>query len=137
MILGDASSAHVLVSAEPEAYVDGTKGSEVWITLQAKSQQFAAAQASCIARSGWQAFLAALTKLEASRRGEAVLQSAVPGELLFRVYASDHASHMAADVELHRADIAGTPLLRLTRIVFDPSELRLLLEELRNAVPAV
>jgi hypothetical protein len=137
MLLGDASSAHVVVTAEPEAYRGGTKGPEVWVTLKAHAQEFTAALASCIARSDWQSFLAALTRLEASRRGEAVLQSAVPDELWLRVYASDPAGHMAVDVKLHQGDALGTPLLRLTAIGFDPSRLPLLLEELRSAAPAV
>jgi hypothetical protein len=125
------------MTAEREAYRGGTKGPEVWVTLEAHTQEFTAALASCIARSDWQSFLGALAKLEASRRGEAVLQSAVPDELWFRVYASDDAGHMAVDVKLHRADVRGTPLLKLTAIGFDPSSLPLLLEELRNAAPAV
>src|ERR1041385_1925493 len=112
--------AHVLVTAEPETYADGKQSAEVWVTIGVQVEAFTASLASCVVRTDWDAFLDALRSLEDRRRGEAVLRSADPRELEFRVYASDSAGHMAIDGELRRIDVPGSPVFRFSGISFDP-----------------
>jgi len=128
-----SQSTHVVVTAEPETYADGDQETEVWVTIGVRVETFTASFASCVVRTDWDAFLDALRRLEDKRRGEAVLRSADPRELEFRVYASDSAGHMAIDGELRRLDVPGSPVFRFSGISFDPGGLPDLLKELTHA----
>ncbi len=71
---------------EVTARVDGFQGFvEIWVETTA-----------------WADFVVALTRLEATRRGAATIESVSPGELTLTIGSMDAAGHMAASGQLRR-----------------------------------
>ena len=137
MILGlDSTQLEITVAdMEPGQSGVGPTG-DVLVVVRARLREFTGGVDSWIVQSDWAAFLTQLTSLERTRAGEAVLESASPGELRLRFFALDRAGHMAADAEflVHYPDAVAR--LTLGPIVFDPTYLPPLLRELEAAAPA-
>jgi hypothetical protein len=127
----------MILSVAPETYADGSKGPEVWVSVEAHIDSFSASLASCVARSDWDRFIVDLSRLEKARRGEAVLVSAFAAELRLRIYSKDHAGHIAVEGRFSRVDVTEEPVLEFTGLELEPDRLPLLLQELRVAGLAV
>jgi hypothetical protein len=133
MRLGDPPDPHVELTVLPEKYSGGQVAAEVWAHVKVNANEFTGELASCIARADWEKFLADLAALEAARRGEAILRSAISSELMLRIYASDGVGHMAIDGRLQREEQPGSPALTFSGVAFDPGALFGLVRELRRA----
>jgi hypothetical protein len=112
---------------------------DVLVGVRVRLRNFAGAAEAWVLREVWSDFLTRLRGLERDRRGEATLQSISPEELRVRLYAIDHAGHMALEGELtsyygsaHRLEAAS---LKFGTIEFDPTTLPILLRELEIAAP--
>jgi hypothetical protein len=68
----------------------------VYVSLVLESAGFRGHNHLCVAREALQAFCRNLIQLEASRAGEAVLESPSPGELYLKVCSISTAGHLAA-----------------------------------------
>jgi hypothetical protein len=87
-----------------------------------------------VARSDWEAFVASLTELEKSRRGEAILRGADPRELNLCIYAADRAGHMAIRGEIDRVDLESRAKFSFRGIGFDPTSLPRLVAEMSQVL---
>jgi hypothetical protein len=106
----------------------------------AKSGTFSGSNPSvCVRRPDWDAFIAALERLEASRSGEAAVAGMSPGELELRIAAIDRLGHMAA-VGHVSGYVLNHRFQRITshvafEIELEPSSLPELLSAFRSLVP--
>ena len=137
MLLGDPGGTHVIMAVAPETYTEGQTGPDVWVTVEAHVGAFSARLTTTVVRRDWDVFLEASSRLEETRRGEAILESVIEAELRVRIFATGSAGHVAIDGELHRRDVRGEPAFRFVGVEFEPDRLSALLQELRDAGPAV
>jgi hypothetical protein len=105
-------------------------GGDVRLYVRVTCNGFTGTGSSWIARDVWQRFVRQLERLEYRREGEAVVESMSPDELRLRIFATDHAGHVAVDGQVRTRSV---PDLRLQfgAIRFDPTLLPPLLSELR------
>lgn len=129
MLFGDPRGSHVVLSAQVEA--DGADA-DAWVSVDVRLEGFLVGITSRVARSDWDAFLQALSALEETRRGEAVVRSAEGSELYLRIFAKGSAKHVAIEGGLSRLDLLGAPVFRFGAVEFDPASLPGLLRELRT-----
>ena len=137
MILGlDSKQLEISIADVEPGGRDDIRFADVLVVVRAHFYDFSGAVDAWIVHSEWAAFLTQLTALERTRVGEAVLESASPGELRLRIFARDRAGHMGADVEFLVDYPDGTAGLKLGPIDFDPTSLPHLVRELETAAPA-
>lgn len=104
---------HVTINACSDGTLDFSVGVDVRVA------EFAAAIGVVVAESDWLAFMKGLVELDTTRRGVAVLQSAITGELLLQIYSMDSAGHMAVAGHIERLDLPSRPRLAFDAIEFD------------------
>jgi hypothetical protein len=141
MILGlDSKRLEITVVDLEAGVLDVAPAGDVLVVVRAQLADFSGAVDAWIVRREWTAFLTQLVKLERTRNGEAVLESASPGELRLRVFALDRAGHMGAEAEFRvqysDATHPQVASLKLGPIEFDPTSLPDLVRELETAAPA-
>jgi len=107
-------------------------GGDVRLDLRLTCEGFTSEASSWIDRDVWQRFLRELERLVDRRDGEAVVESMSPKDLRLRLFATDHAGHMAVDGQARTRSV-GDLRWQFGAIQFDPSLLPLLLAELGAA----
>ena len=68
---------------------------DAYVTIAVKSNGFSGRNDLWVTADDMKRFCKSLVQLEMSRKGEAVLESVSPGELVMKVYAADELGHMA------------------------------------------
>jgi hypothetical protein len=107
-------------------------GGDVRLLVPLTCEGFMGAGSSWIDRDVWQRFLRELERLVDRRDGEAVVESMSPNDLRLRLFATDHAGHVAVDGQVRTRSV-GDLRWQFGAIQFDPSLLPPLLAELRAA----
>jgi len=105
-------------------------GGDVRLHVRLTCENFMGAGSSWVDRDVWQHFLQQLERLVDRRDGEAVVESMSPKDLRLRIFATDHAGHMAIEGQLRTRSVSDLRW-QFGAIQFDPSLLPLLLSELR------
>lgn len=96
---------------------------DVLLIVRVRCRGCAATIDTWIGRDAWLAFAQALSVLEETRRGEALLDSPSPGELNIVVRSLDPAGHMGIEGSVGTRTYDGEALLRFSVFSFDPSQL--------------
>ena len=137
MILRDGStSLEIRVTDVAPQIPPHSVGGDVRLLVRLRCDDFAGATSGWVKREVWHAFIRQLEQLDRQRQGEAVLQSMSPDELRLRVFATDHAGHMAVDGQVRTRSLRDLRL-QFGAVAFDPTFLHPLLNELQSAAPAL
>lgn len=125
-----APEASFLLSSESDS------GSDYLIAIEAQADGFNGHADGHIVGAAWLGFCSALIALEETRKGEATLESAVPGEFSIRVGALNGKGHMSVSGVLSYGR-SGWPRQSLTfAFEFEPSQLAAVQLAVQPDVPA-
>lgn len=98
---------------------------------------FSASTETYVLESEWNGFLQELRSLEATRQGEAVVESISPGELRLRVKSLDRAGHMGIEGHIGIRGPRNEFRFTFDTLEFDPTRLCSLVMELSRAMDTV
>ena len=89
---------------------DENTGSDILLTVSVSSDGYSANDTFWVLKEMWYDFIKELEMLERERQGQALLKSIVPDELKLRLYSTNHAGHIAIEVDMTHEKEVGTEL---------------------------
>ncbi len=124
----DESSLELEVAfADPDPY----------LVVRLQLPGFSACTETYVLESGWSSFLRELQSLEATRQGEATVESISPGELQLRIRSLDRAGHMGIEGLIGMRGPRNEFRFTFDALEFDPTRLPSLVTELSGALDTV
>lgn len=125
-----ASGASFLLTSESDG------GEDYLVAIDAEADGFKGHTDGHVVGAAWQGFRQALAALEKTRKGEATLESAMPGEFSVRIGAINGRGHMGVSGCLAYAR-AGWPRQSLNfAFEFEPSQLAAVQQAVQGDGPA-
>lgn len=111
------------VGSSFELTSESDRAGDYLVAVEAESDGFKGHADGHVAGASWQNFCAALITLEQCRKGEATLDSAMPGEFSLRIGALNSTGHMSVTGVLAFSREAWPRQILNFAFEFDPSQL--------------